>query len=120
MHLSVGELRSEIRDVREGGYDSTVYEVDLFMKLAAPFACLVLPALALFFCISGPPFHSSAASLVLSAGVAVGYTLLSGIARSLGYGGAVAPSVAGWTPTILFGAVALYLGLRLRGFGQRH
>ena len=45
MHLSVRELRGEIRDVQEGGYDSTVYEVDLFMKLAAPFACLVLPAL---------------------------------------------------------------------------
>jgi lipopolysaccharide export system permease protein len=116
MHLSVGELLSEIREVEESGYDATIYEVDYFVKLASPFACIVLPALALFFCVSGPPYPSSALSLVLSAGTAVAYTLLTGIGASLGYGGVLPPAVAGWGPTAAFALLTLYFGLRLRRF----
>jgi hypothetical protein len=29
----------------------------------------------------------------------------------------VAPWIAGWSPIVCFSALALYLGLRLRGFG---
>lgn len=117
-HLSVGELRSAIAEVEEGGLDATHYRVDLFVKLAAPVACIVLPALALFFAVGGPPHPSSATTLVLSAVVAVSYVLLTGVGTSFGYSGALAPWLAGWAPTLLFAAVAAYLGLRLRGFGQ--
>ena len=117
-HLSIGELRAEIAEVEASGLDATHYRVDLFVKLAAPVACIVLPALALFFAVGGPPHPSSALTLMLSAVVAVAYVLLTGVGTSLGYGGAVAPLVAGWTPTLIFGVLAVYLGLRLRGFGQ--
>ena len=117
-HLSIGELRAEIAEVEASGLDATHYRVDLFVKLASPVACIVLPALALFFAVGGPPHPSSALTLMLSAVVAVAYVLLTGVGTSLGYGGAVAPLVAGWTPTVLFGVLAAYLGLRLRGFGQ--
>ncbi len=116
-HLSVGELRREIEEVEASGLDATHYQVDLFVKLASPLACLVLPALALFFAVGGPPHPSSALTLVLSAVVAVAYVLLTGVGTSLGYGGAVAPWIAGWSPIVCFSALALYLGLRLRGFG---
>ncbi len=116
-HLSVGELRREIAEVEASGLDATHYKVDLFVKLASPVACLVLPALALFFAVGGPPHPSSALTLVLSAAVAVAYVLLTGVGTSLGYGGALAPWVAGWSPVAFFSALALYLGLRLRGFG---
>ena len=117
-HLSVGDLRAEIVEVEASGLDATHYRVDLFVKLASPVACIILPALALFFAVGGPPHPSSALTLVLSAVVAVAYVLLTGIGASLGYGGAVAPWVAGGAPTALFAALAAYLGLRLRGFGQ--
>jgi lipopolysaccharide export system permease protein len=117
-HLSVGELRREIAEVEASGLDATHYEVDLFVKLASPLACLVLPALALFFAVGGPPHPSSALTLVLSAAVAVAYVLLTGVGTSLGYGGALPPWVAGWSPVAFFSGLALYLGLRLRGFGQ--
>lgn len=117
-HLSVGELRREIAEVEASGLDATHYEVDLFVKLASPVACLVLPALALFFAVGGPPHPSSALTLVLSAAVAVAYVLLTGVGTSLGYGGALPPWVAGWSPVVFFSGLALYLGLRLRGFGQ--
>jgi len=117
-HLSVGELRHEIAEVEASGLDATHYRVDLFVKIVSPIACLVLPALALFFAVGGPPHPSSATTLVLSAIVAVAYVLLTGVGTSLGYGGAMPPWLAGSAPVVLFSAIALYLGLRLRGFGQ--
>ncbi len=117
-NLSVGELQDEIEEVEASGLDATHYRVDLFVKLASPVACLVLPALALFFAVGGPPHPTSATTLVLSAVVAVSYVLLTGVWTSFGYSGAISPWLAGWAPTLLFAVVAAYLGLRLRGFGQ--
>jgi lipopolysaccharide export system permease protein len=117
-HFSVGELRQEILEVEASGLDATHYHVDLFVKLASPVACIVLPALALFFAVGGPPHPSSATTLVLSAVVAVAYVLLTGVGTSFGYSGALPPWLAGWAPTFFFLAMAAYLGLRLRGFGQ--
>jgi lipopolysaccharide export system permease protein len=114
----VGELQDEIEEVEASGLDATHYRVDLFVKLASPVACLVLPALALFFAVGGPPHPTSATTLVLSAVVAVSYVLLTGVWTSFGYSGAISPWLAGWAPTLLFAVVAAYLGLRLRGFGQ--
>jgi lipopolysaccharide export LptBFGC system permease protein LptF len=118
-HLSVAEILREIDEVESAGYDATAYRVDFVAKIATPFACLVLPALALFFCVSGPPFPSSATSLILSAAVAIAYTLATGIGVSLGYGGALPPVVAGSISTALFALLAIYFGLRLGGFGRR-
>jgi lipopolysaccharide export system permease protein len=117
-HLSVGELQAAIADVEESGLDATHYRVDMFVKLASPIACLVLPALALFFAVGGPPHPSSATTLVLSAVVAVSYVLLTGVGTSLGYSGALPPWLAGSAPVALFLLLAGYLGFRLRGFGQ--
>lgn len=117
-HLSVGELRQAIAEVEKDGLDATHYRVDLFVKLASPIACIVLPALALFFAVGGPPHPSSATTLVVSAVVAVSYVLLTGVGTSFGYSGALPPWLAGWAPTLFFAGVAAWLGLRLRGFGQ--
>jgi lipopolysaccharide export system permease protein len=64
-HLSVGDLQREIAEVEASGLDATHYRVDLLVKLASPVACFVLPALALFFAVGGPPHPSSATTLVL-------------------------------------------------------
>jgi lipopolysaccharide export system permease protein len=115
MHLSVGELRNEIEQVRAGGWDTTQLDVDLHVKFAAPLACLVLSALVLFYCVSGPPYPTTGLSLVVSGGIAVSWILLTGVAASLGYGGALPAAVAGWAPTALFAAAAGFMGWRLRG-----
>lgn len=115
--LSISQLRREIRAVEAGGYDATPHRVDLNLKLAAPFACLVLPALALLFAASGPPFPTPGQMLFFSVvAAAVQVTLTAGFA-SLGYGGFVPPWLAGWGPTALLGAAALWLAARARGFG---
>jgi LPS export ABC transporter permease LptG/LPS export ABC transporter permease LptF len=113
MHLSVAELAREIEEVEQGGYDATTFRVDYHSKLAEPFACMVLPAVVLLFAVAGPPFPGPAQTLLVSGMVGVVYILFSGVAASLGYGGAVPPSLGGWGPVLLFGCVASALGLRL-------
>jgi lipopolysaccharide export system permease protein len=110
MHLGVRQLAHEIRTAEENGYSTTVYQVDFHVKLAAPWACLLLPAVALFFAVNGPPFPGPALTFLMSGILGVGYVLLTGVSAALGYGEFLSPSFAGWGPTvglvILAGALA--------------
>jgi lipopolysaccharide export system permease protein len=112
-HLSVDELRYAIGELEERGIDTTSFLVDLYVKFANPLACLILPALALFYALGGPPHPSPAATLVFSAAVAAGYTLLTGLSASLGYGATLPPMMAGFAPVAVGAGAATYLGLRL-------
>ncbi|MCA9510400.1 MAG: LptF/LptG family permease [Myxococcales bacterium] len=118
MHYPVGELRRRIAELEQGGRDASALRTDLHAKLAAPLACILLPALALLFAVAGPPFPSSTTTLVASVAAFVAYMLLTGVGTSLGYGGALPPAAAGWLATAALGGLLLALGLRLRGFGQ--
>jgi lipopolysaccharide export system permease protein len=111
--LSVAALGRQIAEMEADGYDATAYEVDRWVKLAQPFACLILPALVLFFAVGGPPFPSPARNLLVSVVVGVGYLMATGVSASFGYGGTISPALGGWAPNLLFAMIASYLGLRL-------
>ena len=113
MHLSVAALGREIEQVEADGYDATAYRVDLQVKLAEPLACIILPALVLFFAVGGPPFPGPAQNVLVSGIVGVSYILLTGVSASFGYGQTVPPVVGGWGPNIVFSLVAGYFGIRL-------
>lgn len=109
-HMNVWNLGREIEGAEARGYNATNYRVDFHMKLAAPIACLLLPAVALFFATSGPPFPGPALTLLVSGIVGVGYLLLTGVGAALGYGGFLPPGFAGWIPAI--GLLILAIVLR--------
>jgi len=113
MHLSVGDLLGLIEEAKKDNVDPRSLWVDYHVKLAQPMACIVLPALLLFFAVGGPPFPGPAQTLLLSAVVGIGYILLTGVSRSLGYGGAMPPSIGGWGPIMVFLAIAAFFGTRL-------
>ena len=113
MHLPVNAIAAEARAVEEEGFDATPFWVDYHARLAEPFACLVLPALVLFFAVGGPPFPGPAQTLLVSGVVGVSYILLVAVAKSLGRGGAVPPSSGAWGPITIFGVVAAYLFTRV-------
>ncbi len=100
MHLSVWQLAQEIIGTEMAGYDVTTYRVDLNVKYAAPLACILLPAIVLFFALHGPPFPGPAVTLLVSSVLGVGYVLLTGVCASLGYGGTLSPTLAGWGPAL--------------------
>jgi len=113
--LSARDLAREIHDAEANRYDATIYRVDLHAKLAAPFACVLLPAVALFFAIGGPPFPSPALTILAGSVLGVGYILLTGVCASLGYGGFVPPSLAGWAPSIGLASLVSVLARRSHG-----
>jgi len=113
MHLSVEALGERIAEVEADGHDATAYRVDFQVKLAQPLACIILPALMLFFAVSGPPFPGPAQNLLVSGIVGVSYILLSGVSASFGYGQTVSPVIGGWGPNIVFSLMAGFLGFRL-------
>jgi lipopolysaccharide export LptBFGC system permease protein LptF len=117
-HLSIADLRREIRVLRERGLDPTAFRVDLAIKLAAPLACLLLPALALLFAAGGPPFPTPVHTLVASAAAGGGWVLLAAAGAALGYGGALSPWLAGFGPVGVLGGAAAVLATRVRGFGR--
>jgi lipopolysaccharide export system permease protein len=114
MHLNTIQLTQAIRDAETSGYSATTYRVDFHVKLAAPFACLLLPAAALFFAVSGPPFPGPAVTILTCSALGVGYILLTGVFASLGYGGKLPPPLAGWGPVLLLAGLVLILRLRGR------
>jgi lipopolysaccharide export system permease protein len=117
-HLSIADLRSEIRVLGERGLDPTAFRVDLALKLASPLACLLLPALALLFAAGGPPFPTPVQTLVASAAAGGGWVLFAAVGASLGYGGAISPWLAGFGPVAVLGVAAGVLATRVRGFGR--
>jgi lipopolysaccharide export system permease protein len=117
--LSAGELLREIRDVEASGYDATTYRVDFYAKLAAPLACVVLPALALLFALGGPPYPNPALTLLFSLFVAVAWVLGAGVGQSLGYAGTLPPALAGAGATLLLLLLAVGLSGRAFLLGRR-
>ena len=113
MHLSIAEIAQEVSEVESDGFDATPFRVDYHVRLAEPLACLVLPALVLFFAVGGPPFPGPAQTLLVSGIIGVSYILMMAVSASLGRGGAVPPVIGGWGPMILFSALAAGFGWRL-------
>ena len=110
--LGVSGLAHEIQVAEVSGYNTTSYRVDLHVKMAAPLACLLLPAVALFFAIGGPPFPGAALTILVSIVLGVSYILLTGVGASLGYGGFLSPYAAGWGPP---GLLALFVSAEALG-----
>lgn len=110
--LSYLALRQRIRDLQRKGIDASNMFVDLNLKLAIPFASLVLALVA-------APLagrvrrHPSLAAIVGSgAVVGFGYWVLLGLTSSLGQSGSLPAPVAAWSANILYSLLGLALFLR--------
>ena len=113
-HMTPSDLRLALADPDLEPREISAYQTDLQMKIAAPLACLLLPLIALFFAATGPPFPRPVHTLIACAIIAVAHALATSFSGSMGYGGTLDPVLAGWGPSVLFGAVAAGMGFRLR------
>ena len=113
-HMTPGDLREALSNPDLEPREISAYRTNLQMKIAAPLACLLLPLIALFFAATGPPFPRPVHTLIACAIIAVSHALATGFSGSMGYGGTLDPVLAGWGPSVLFGAVAGGMGFRLR------
>lgn len=112
MHLGVRGLRDEVRRARADGYDATALEIELQARLAAPFACILLPLVAILSALGGRPRGGAARSLMAATVLGVGFMLLDDVSLSLGYGARLTPAVAAWAPTGVLALLCLGVAWR--------
>ncbi len=113
--MNVIELITEIRSLRELGFDSSPYEVQLHSSFSLPLVCV---AIALLSSIAGATGNHRTGnplvrSILISAGLIVVYYITISVAESLGDSNVFPPPVV-WAPTMLYGAAAIGLALRFR------
>jgi lipopolysaccharide export system permease protein len=110
--LSYRELRDRIDGLSRKGIDASHLRVDLNLKLAVPFAALVLAWIGVP--IAGAVRHLPSIPQILAGGLIVGfsYWVILGFARSLGETGLLDPVLAAWSANGILGLVgiALFLG----------
>jgi lipopolysaccharide export system permease protein len=94
--LSYTALRQRIDELRRKGIDASHYLVDLYLKVALPFASAVLAIIAVPIAGRLRRHPSIAAIIGLGTAVGFGYWVLLGLATSLGQSGALPPLIAAW------------------------
>ncbi len=110
--LTLIALRREIETARRDGYDPRRFQVDYHLRLAAPFACAVLPALILLYANVGPPFPAVSRIVLTGLGLALFHGVGSAATAALAFGGVLPPAAAGWGPLGLLGFGGALWGLR--------
>ena len=109
--LSYHALNARIDGLAKKGIDASHYLVDLNLKIALPFAALVLTWVGIP--IGGAVRRNPSVAQILAGGLAVGfsYWVVLGFARSLGETGILDPIVAAWSANgiLALGGIALFL-----------
>jgi lipopolysaccharide export system permease protein len=104
-------LKRQIRSLRSKGVDASESLVDLNLKIATPFAAVVMILLAVPLATRGTRATSLPAAIGLGFTIGVSYFFVVGFARALGQAGTLPPLVAAWTANSVFALVAGYYQL---------
>jgi LPS export ABC transporter permease LptF/LPS export ABC transporter permease LptG len=111
--MSFFELRQYIHYLARLGVSTTSLRVDLEKKLAFPFSCLPLLAIA-FPLATRNNRRGSLAGIGLSIGIGFTFWISASLFEGLGRQGYLPPGLAAWGPLALFFALGVFLAFRLR------
>jgi len=106
--MRYGELWSYIDALMRSGSNAKKLQVELALKIAIPFICLLIALFGAPLAISSP---KSGAAWGVAASLATTFIvlLMFQLAKAVGAGGVLPPMLAAWTPNILVGVAAFYL-----------
>src|SRR6059036_2300207 len=106
--MRYGELRRYIDALTRSGSNAKKLQVELALKIAIPFICLLIALFGAPLAISSP---KSGAAWGVAASLATTFIvlLMFQLAKAVGAGGVLPPMLAAWTPNILVGVAAVYL-----------
>lgn len=107
------ELRGYIQRLREGGHEVGKYLVDLYAKLAFPFAHLIMALVGIPFALRSPR-GGRLIGVGLCILLGLSYWVAHAAAVSLARAGILPPILAAWAANILFATLGLFLFLRAR------
>jgi lipopolysaccharide export system permease protein len=102
------QLKHYAERVREEGYDNSKYLVDMNIKIAFPFICLVLVIMSIPVALG---LKRGGTPLAISVGIGICflYVLTLGFSRSLGLMGAIPPVLSAWLANLIFSFAGIYL-----------
>ena len=111
--LSAKDLQSYLRAAKTRGMDVSALAVALQRKYAAPFGIIIMAIIGMPLAVS---FGRKGTIIALCAAVAVSiaYWAVGGGFQQLGSHGLLRPSVAGWSPLVIFAAAGTYFLSRVR------
>lgn len=107
--MTISALAYMAQRVKEEGYDSTRYLVDLHGRLATPFASLIMAFLGIPFALQRGRGSSLAIGIAISVFIGISYHLFQGMMLALGYSGTIPILLAAWFPNTLFGLLGATL-----------
>jgi len=106
--MRYAELGAYIDALDRSGSDARKLKVDRALKLAVPATCFIITIFAAPLAVTGPR-TSAAYGVALSLAVTIFFLLMVQLSRAIGTGGLLPPTLAAWTPNILFGTVGLWM-----------
>lgn len=107
--MSFRQLRAFVRKLKREGYDATRYRVDMYARLANPFASLIMAFLGIPFALQRGRNNSLAMGIGLSVAIGIAYHLVHAMLMAFGYSAALPPLVAAWAGNVLFFLLGLWL-----------
>jgi len=110
--MSYDELSRYIRDLEQSGFDVVRLRVQLHKKIAYPLITLVMAVLAVPFALSAGK-RGALTGVATAIGIGVFYWTISGLFEAMGNLSQLPPSVAAWSPNLVFGFLGGYLILRM-------
>ena len=109
--MTYRELKEYAEMLKEDGYDSTRYVVDLHKKLAFPLLTLIMVLIGSPLALAAS--HGRGGGIAQGVGISIGigfiYWVAFAISVALGYAGTFPPFIAAWAPNVFFGLMGGFI-----------
>lgn len=106
--MRYAELGNYIEALERSGGDARKLRVQQALKIAIPFTCLVIAIFGAPMAISSPR-SGGAFGVAVSLATTVIFLILVQLSQAIGSGGILPPTLAAWSPNILFGTIGAFL-----------
>ena len=111
--MTYAELGRYIASLKASGNDTKKLQVEQAVKLALPAACLIIALFGAPLAVSAPR-AGAAMGIAISLGTTLAYLLMINFSQAVGASGVMNPVAAAWLPNAVFGAVGLWLLVKVR------
>lgn len=112
LEMNYEQLRRYIHDLQQSGFEVVKLRVQLQKKIAFPVITFVMGVLAIPFALSAGK-RGATAGVATAIGIAVVYTVVSGLFEAMGNISQLPPVLAAWSPDVIFALVGGYLILKV-------
>jgi LPS export ABC transporter permease LptF/LPS export ABC transporter permease LptG len=112
LEMNYEQLSQYIHELQQGGFEVVRLKVQLQKKIAFPVITFVMALLAIPFALSAGK-RGAVAGVATAIGIAVVYSLVSGLFEAVGNISGLPPVLAAWSPDVIFALVGGYLILKV-------